>query len=1078
MTEAIPLNSRIALSIHAYYLDIFEEILEKIPRSFPFFDIFVTCPESNEVHVRALLEAHNLEASILICPNRGMDVVPFLVSVRYFELYRYVAIVKLHTKNNKDANGTAISSEILERILANHETLYQLRDMFLEGRLDIAGPEYLYKNADFMMYNNRKLFTAILKNLGMNPTPDVGFFAGTMFWIRGRLLESLAAQLPTLLDFYDCVPLVSRTGSDGSLAHAIERVWCALADDRAMKTGLIYPADNTGRGNIIRVASQSDAIHEPLRRSAVTDLIGILPGSASAAGIVATSELFNSEYYLSRPGNAHNPGVMPALHYVLYGEPLGIRPSPNFNPAYYGLRRQDVLHARTNFLAHYVNFGKREGMIANPNYNDWLAVAEKTGFFDPNFYASVHPHSISVYGGAHEHYRCVGRHLCAPTSKNFAPSTLPVLAEEDGIRDYLSRYLDDFRTDESYRYHELARLVQNNDFVTLRRAADEIVERYGTTAPIQIAAALHAVAVGDIAKAGRELEAFWHDLTTGISQRRHINRLTSYLRRLTSTAENWPRSGGVGRLGDKRVCVYTTLFGEIDDLPPVLSRDLGIDFICFTDRKRASPGWEYRVCAPEFASENLSAKTYKILPHLYLGDYEYSMFLDANTLIVGRLKQFIADYLLGRHFAMWTHPERTDPYVEMCAIVEAERHSPAKLVTQMLDYQKDGLPHEAEMYEASFIWRRHGQPEVIQFMEAWWKQIIKYSARDQLSLSYLSWKTGFEPAKIDSRFGTSRDNTVFFKLPHLKTDDKRPREGSQRTTFAARRAARKIQILYSDKYVNAGSNVLRARQMYELVKKATDEDVVYSPNEVIFNTLVIATKGYIADRGAEGLQALKERGNLVFLDLVDRQPTQDVVAIADGLIASSIQAMKLYRSAWISKPCFHVTHHVDFRLQGRWQNTPKLKVGYFGELLNTVVDEDIARLVDFDHVDTSRIDLGWMGRIGNYNCHYAVRKSRSIDGPKPFLKGFVAAEYRSNIIIQRDAGDAEYYLGPDYPYLLEAKATPHEIIDMLHYVRESYGGPEWRLGLLTMRDVRRRSSNAFVVREIKEMLKQISILGV
>lgn len=1068
----MPLNTRIALTIHAYYLDVFASIISKIPPGFRHFDIFVTCPADNKIAVHRILAAHGITASILICPNRGMDVVPFLECVRQFELYRYAAIVKLHTKNNKDLKGTAIANESIARILLDEQTLFDLRDLFLsDNEVIVAGPDYLFKHANYMMYNNRKIFSSVLQALGLNPSANIGFFAGTMFWIRGSILEDLASILPDLLEKWDPNWQISSTGGDGSLAHALERVWCALSGDQHRKVCLIYPLDNTGTRNIVRVTNQARALAEPFRRLAVGDTVATLAGSCSSATVVAKSGFFDTSYYNSQLRAFSNPGVMPELHYVLYGEPLGIPPSTHFSPAYYALRRPDVLHSGMSLLAHYKNFGAREKMIAVPTSDDWLNIAEQRGIFEPEFYISKFPHAVSAYGSANAHYRTVGRHIQAAPSANLSLSSLPVLEKNPNAQDAFSRYLEKYRMDESSRYHELARLVQNNDFSPLRDAVDELVALYGNTSTTQIANALYFVHLGDIDGAGRELETFWRDLTTGAAQRRHVRRLTSYLRRLKPDTESWQKKETFPRLEKARICVYTTLFGDIDELPPVLSREKGIDYICFTDRSAVSAGWERRFCQPEFVSNNLSAKIYKILPHKYLAEYEYSMFIDANTLVAGRVGEFIARYLLSKDFAMWAHPERESPYVEMCAVVEAERHAPTKLVAQMRAYQEGGLPSEAEMYEASFIWRRHHEPAVAKFMETWWEHICRYSERDQLSLSYLTWKTSFAPAKIDGRFGTSRSNTIFFKIPHLKSGYNH--NAVSNSFVYINNSRRGIHVLYSDKYYKAGSNVLRGEQLTRLIRQSSDGDVVYSPNDVVFDKLVIATKGYVLDRGVQGIVDLKSRGNIVLLDLVDGKPADNIVSLADGLIASSINAMKNYRHSWVNKPAFHVTHHVDFRLPGRRERMNNVRIGYFGEIANTILDDDISDVVTFNRVDTSREDLRWVGEVSKYNCHYAVRRSRGIDGPKPFLKGFIAAKYRSNLVIQRDAGDALYYLGADYPYLLAPIPSSGEILEMLAYVKESFGGPEWRYGLLTMRDVRRRSSDDFVIGEIKSMLREI-----
>jgi glycosyltransferase involved in cell wall biosynthesis len=78
-----------------------------------------------------------------------------------------------------------------------------------------------------------------------------------------------------------------------------------------------------------------------------------------ATRIVASTPLFDAAAYAARAGGLK--GLDPALHYVLVGEQLGIPPSDDFDPAYYGARYPDVAAARMNRLVHYVVAGKREG---------------------------------------------------------------------------------------------------------------------------------------------------------------------------------------------------------------------------------------------------------------------------------------------------------------------------------------------------------------------------------------------------------------------------------------------------------------------------------------------------------------------------------------------------------------------------------------------------------------------------------------------------------------------------------------------------------------------------------------------
>ncbi|TQE93408.1 MAG: DUF616 domain-containing protein, partial [Spiribacter salinus] len=499
-----------------------------------------------------------------------------------------------------------------------------------------------------------------------------------------------------------------------------------------------------------------------------------------------------------------------------------------------------------------------------------------------------------------------------------------------------------------------------------------------------------------------------------------------------------------------KVCIYTTLYGDYDNLNPVVNPAPGVDYICFTDRPREAEGWRQIIVDPQQPTDNLNAKIFKVLPQDYLHDYEYSLFVDANTVFLGRTEELIALCRHGGDFVMWQHPLRDDVYTEVCAIVSHRRHSPAEVLDQLRQYSEEGLPHDTGMFEASFIWRRHGAPEVKRFMQQWWHHICSFSSRDQVSLAYLVWKTGFRPALLPRDLGTSRENIFFFKAPH-RNGQSRPDE-EQNPLLAAptlRNRNRNLTFLYHPSAAGSGSTVLRGQQLSELVKARYEgeRDVRYvsDPSE-LHDEVVILTKGVLKATSPEALRDLR-RHNIVVADFVDEPPRRDLIPEIDMLMASSLCGYRDYLTMFPDVPAFHVTHHVDTRIPRR-EEAPddRFRAGYFGELVNTIRDERIEAVVDFNLVDTSRPNEDWIGSLEGYNFHYAFRRVRDIDGAKPFLKGFVAAHCGANMMIQRSAGDAMFYLGADYPYLMPDEAGPEEIAVALEEAQESVGGPDWRYG--------------------------------
>jgi hypothetical protein len=456
-----------------------------------------------------------------------------------------------------------------------------------------------------------------------------------------------------------------------------------------------------------------------------------------------------------------------------------------------------------------------------------------------------------------------------------------------------------------------------------------------------------------------------------------------------------------------------------------------------------------------------------------MSEYAYTMFIDANTLIAGRIDEFISRYLVGNDFVMFRHPERSDVFTEGVAIVESERHSPPRILSQISAYMAAGLPNDTGLVEASFIWRATGNPGLQELMAEWWDHILRYSKRDQLSLGFLMWKHELRPLALPSSLGNSRENRYFLKLPHAKLPHEVSTEGRNTRQREWTKEA-DIWVLYGTRFAQAGSTILRGLQIHEILQAALPEDrgVYYSSFDQISDKIVYLTKGYLAQHGVEGVVTLKNRGNVILADFVDARPNAEMIPYIDVIIASSIGGFIAYRRRYPEARVYHVTHHVDLRIRPG-QTPGHFSAGYFGEVVNTIGGVEIENLVEFVPVDTSRVNTHWIDRLGEFNLHYAVRQRRGIDDQKPFLKGFVAAHCGANMLIQSNAGDAAYYLGEDYPFLLPEKATERDIIDGLHKARDGFCGPEWRAGLAVMEEVRERSSVKRVARELCYLLNTL-----
>lgn len=525
----------------------------------------------------------------------------------------------------------------------------------------------------------------------------------------------------------------------------------------------------------------------------------------------------------------------------------------------------------------------------------------------------------------------------------------------------------------------------------------------------------------------------------------------------------------------EKVCVYTALFGDYDELPPVFEGSDEIDFICFTDKPRTTPGWQFRVVGLTEENPILENRKYKILPHIHLAEYDCSLYLDSNIFVVADIAKLLST-CITYPFAGWVHPERSDIYDELASIISSFRHEPNKMLEQFIHFKKEGLKRNSGMIEACFLWRDHRDSTVANLMEEWWAFIRTRGNRDQPGLTSLMEKLGVRPRVFRQEFGTTRFNDFFLKLPHkgnpLKAAFSEQTANSQKTYTSTKH----VYFVYRENQKQVASTYMRGYQLSQIIANEVDDlDVDYVNEEYLPNikhALVIITKGFLKKATEDEISLLKSNGNIVGFDFVDDPPRYHLVKICDVLIASSIQQLLFYKKEFPSKLSHMITHHTDPEIPNLPYKTDKSSIGYFGELVNAKWREDIPDKVGFVLTNTKTRTKEWIAELNNYNCHYAVRNRRDIDGYKPFLKGFTAAHCNSAIIIPKSEGDARFYLTSDYPYLCKTDGLDDVLaaIDDFHI---SFGTSQHRFAMDIMKSVRYRSTPEYISREFKKLLSSL-----
>ena len=225
-----------------------------------------------------------------------------------------------------------------------------------------------------------------------------------------------------------------------------------------------------------------------------------------------------------------------------------------------------------------------------------------------------------------------------------------------------------------------------------------------------------------------------------------------------------------------KIAIYTSIFGGYDDLIDDQYQMDGVDYICFTDRDLESETWKVIKSTPIYNDPNRNAKKYKILPHRYLKDYDYSIWIDGNIKVISDIRALCNGDSYKVYDHMQVFDKRNCIYDEAQAIlnfgkINSERtpergiknwkDNPKLIVDQMNRYISEGYPKNNGLATNPIIVRNHNDSDTIAVMEDWWSEIKYNSKRDQLSFNYIVWKNQFNFVYLQ---GDSRNNEYFVSV--------------------------------------------------------------------------------------------------------------------------------------------------------------------------------------------------------------------------------------------------------------------------------------------------------------------------
>ncbi len=205
----------------------------------------------------------------------------------------------------------------------------------------------------------------------------------------------------------------------------------------------------------------------------------------------------------------------------------------------------------------------------------------------------------------------------------------------------------------------------------------------------------------------------------------------------------------------KRFCLYTVLIGGYTQLNNPLPREMErqteepFERICFTDDLSIeSHGWKLIKLDTHGLDSRRASRLPKLLPHRYLEDFEWSLYIDTTVRLKMSPLNILNEYI-DQKLAFWSfrHPWRNCIYDEAEEVIRLGYDNEHLVREQMDHYKFLGYPKNAGLSANTFILRRHNDPSVIQLDEIWFEHVLRYSKRDQLSFNfvahYLNFRHGF-----------------------------------------------------------------------------------------------------------------------------------------------------------------------------------------------------------------------------------------------------------------------------------------------------------------------------------------------
>jgi lipopolysaccharide biosynthesis protein len=218
--------ARVGVVLHVFYRELLDEMLLGLAAIPVAFDLIVTNATGSSLPIDGASLPRMANLTILEVENRGRDILPLVSLVNAGLLDPYLVVLKVHTKRSAwrdrhqlDGSGAEWRKQLLDQLLGDAANVAAILSAFANSPdLGIVTADGSVLGATYWG-DNQVVAANLLRRLELDLPVDLEFAAGSMYWVRGFVLQGLRAAGLSEADFEPEAGQVN-----GTTAHAIERV--------------------------------------------------------------------------------------------------------------------------------------------------------------------------------------------------------------------------------------------------------------------------------------------------------------------------------------------------------------------------------------------------------------------------------------------------------------------------------------------------------------------------------------------------------------------------------------------------------------------------------------------------------------------------------------------------------------------------------------------------------------------------------------------------------------------------------------------------------------------------------------